>query len=266
MQIDIGNLRKEIVELLKQPIKKTTKTTSIPVALQVIERVVRPIIDTEILRHDLLGQYDILGGCDDCLESKKLKKAKVLGSGAFGTVFDIGSARCIKVETIFDAKIGLGIENAILMGKKKVGPKVHKWHLCGCNSAVYLVMEMDKISGMTLGSWLRKKTRGIKELDDMYASVKKKIQKMKASGVTHNDLHADNVMIDKSNVPWIIDFTYNPDGNEWVLQAIDQYRKDDSRAANIFTRLCDTGVIDITTDVSVIDSDIVKRMQHWKHQ
>jgi hypothetical protein len=38
------------------------------------------------------------------------------------------------------------VEEAILMGgKKKIGPKVHKWHLWECNSTVYLVMEMDKI-------------------------------------------------------------------------------------------------------------------------
>jgi hypothetical protein len=84
MDIDVGKLRKEIVEILKQPIKKTAKTTKTTPELQGIENAVRPIIEAEILRHDLLDRHDILG-CN-CLESKKLKADT--GSGAFRTVFD----------------------------------------------------------------------------------------------------------------------------------------------------------------------------------
>jgi hypothetical protein len=34
-------------------------------------------------------------------------------AGAFGTVFDIGKGRCIKVENVFSSKIVKGVEEAI---------------------------------------------------------------------------------------------------------------------------------------------------------
>jgi hypothetical protein len=52
----------------------------------------------------------------------------------------------------------------------------------------------------------------------MFQDVRRKLQNENIR-VSHSDLHSDNVMIDRSGVPWIIDFTYNPDGMEMALHA-----------------------------------------------
>jgi hypothetical protein len=238
VQMNVDKLRGAIVRALKASKPSGAK---VPPATRESLQWLTPIIEAEALRHDLLRKHDVLDGCDDCLEVERLRKAKVLGNGAFGTVFDVGKGRCIKVERVRDAGIAQGVCDAVRMGELRVGVRVHKWHMCECAGSVYLVTEMDRVDGATLQAWLNVKSRKDADIRKLQAALKRKIARMKGAGVVHHDLHPGNVMVDMAGVPWIIDFTYDPPC--WALYAIERRLGSDRRVSRVVAHLLESGAI-----------------------
>jgi predicted Ser/Thr protein kinase len=182
-------------------------------------------------RSPILKIIQIISGCKECLNIKLIDKAKLLGSGAFGWVFDIGKGLAMKVEIIRDAVAAVqGVPTAIKAGKAGIGPKVHSWKVCDCVHSLYLVTVMDKIIGKTLYDFLKKSkvADNSKVVTSVKTALETKLKKMAKLGIIHQDLHEGNIMVDTKNEPWIIDFTYDAfvgSNVEKALAMVDAYSR-----------------------------------------
>jgi predicted Ser/Thr protein kinase len=214
MQVDYTKLHERVRSLLTAQLAPAEPPKH-SIVLEIVEGVVR----AETVRKDLLGEdVAITAGCDECLDFKTLKKAKVLGRGYFGVVFDVGKGRAMKVEFVQEAAaVTDGVPIAVKAGKAGIGPKVHSWRVCDCGQHTYLVIVMDKINGKTLDDWLHKakSTKGSEaRVARVRAALLSKIKKMAKVGVEHLDLHPGNIMVDAKDELWIIDFTYRARGRD----------------------------------------------------
>ena len=124
MQVNYDKLHERIRILLAANLEAKELPDYSPV-LQIVETAVH----AETIRNDLLRKnVVIMGGCEECLDMKILKKAKVLGKGSFGIVFDIWQGRAMKVERVVNATaVTNGVPIAVKAGKLGIGPKVHSW-------------------------------------------------------------------------------------------------------------------------------------------
>lgn len=234
MQVDFQLLETRIRALVAEA-RKTSKAAPDPKKQSDAPKFtwgLTKVIESEILRADIIDKgAKITHGCEDCLQHAKIKKAKVLGRGAFGTVFDLGK-NALKVEKVgrfdLDGTLAAG-KVAARMGELGVGPKVAHWRICECRFATYLVIEMAKIKGTTIGDLFNgdKKWAPAKKAKTLQL-LREKVIKMNKAGVVHNDMHWGNVMVDKKGVPWIIDFGIvereHPSGN---LGLVDGWIKGD---------------------------------------
>lgn len=252
MQVNTDVLSARIKALLKVPTDDTHAAPKRDDHRDPMFVYVLPLINGEIVRNALKSKAPV-DDCDGLF--KKLRTAKILGSGYSGTVFDIGAKRVVKVERVYmkpdgtveAANVG---EVARKMGALGVGPKVYSWQLCDCaTSSIFSVLEMEKITGMSLRQWL-----GGNRTDAQKAKVRKalsaKVDKMNKAGVIHSDLHDENILVDKQGVPWIIDFTFlqkKHDDNKDVLIHFDQRsRRDMEKPLAVFKALVEEGTIQLT--------------------
>lgn len=68
------------------------------------------------------------------------------------------------------------------------------------------VMVMYKMDGMLLEDFLIKTCMDTSKWIPVIENLETKIKKMHDLGIAHLDLHQNNILIDKSSIPWIIDF------------------------------------------------------------
>lgn len=252
MQVNTDVLSARIKALLKVPYDSVHEASKRDDHRDPTFVYVLALINGEIVRNALKNKAPV-EDCDGVF--KKLRTAKILGSGYSGTVFDIGAKRVVKVERVYlkpdgsveAANVG---EIARKMGTLRVGPKVHSWQLCDCAaSSMFSVLEMEKISGTSLRQWL---TAG--PTDAQKAKVRKalsdKIAKMNKAGVFHSDLHEENILVDKKGVPWIIDFTFlakKHNDNKDVLENFDRRdRRDMHKPLAVYRALVEEGTIKVT--------------------
>ena len=69
---------------------------------------------------------------------------------------------------------------------------------------VYIAMEF--VDGQTLGAWLEEAPRAWTDVVRVFAAVAEGLQSMHELGIVHRDLKPDNILVDGSGRPRIIDF------------------------------------------------------------
>ncbi|HMF41396.1 MAG TPA: bifunctional serine/threonine-protein kinase/formylglycine-generating enzyme family protein [Polyangia bacterium] len=149
---------------------------------------------------DMLGRYVVL---------------KQLGAGAMGVVYaayDPELDRKIAIK-ILRPEQGKGdstrhrerlVREAKAMAKLS-HPNVGAIHDVGVHgSQVFLAMEF--LSGGTLRDWVDAKKRPWREIVRMFIEVGRGLAGAHAEGLIHRDFKPDNVLIDKSGVPKVVDF------------------------------------------------------------
>ena len=153
-------------------------------------------------------------------------RVTMVGRGTFGTVVKSWTpGRCVKIERIIGCDpldaCAASLSVAERMGSIGVGPNVYAWRViqCQCDATDHsdqtiLVIEMDIVPGTTLHEW-RLARRYIHtdsskdgEMGVLVDALVAKVKMMNGLGVRHNDLNVHNVMVDKANVPWLIDYTF----------------------------------------------------------
>jgi predicted Ser/Thr protein kinase len=148
----------------------------------------------------------------------KFGKAPVLGKGAFATVYDVGAGRCVKIEKLdpglSDRALITPLATAIWAGGAGIAPRVHTWQVWRDDRVgdAVLVLEMDRIDGAALGSWVLAEGRSRLDVMHMARLLRSCILALGRAEVSHNDLHLFNVMVSDCKVsgsprPWLIDFT-----------------------------------------------------------
>lgn len=234
MQVSVSKLTSHIRKIVPELIREGSAPKSpklrgdVPKSVgDAILELIGPMIDAEYTRAGLLMRGAILGeSCKKCLPFGKLKRAKVLGRGFNGTVFDLGGTRALKVESLsqelvpvdkdgqvpdrgrpFDAAVAMLGKAAQRMGELQIGPKVHGWKVCVCPRTVLLAVEMDKVEGRTLAAFINDKKVTKAQMAKVRTILTQKLQKMHEAGLVHADFHEGNVLVDRKNEPWIIDFS-----------------------------------------------------------
>ncbi len=208
MKLLNGRVRTLVAQVRAQKDQRRTsaKDDGVPAVLQGLTQ----LVQAEIVRAKILEKgAKVTGDCETCLDTKRLRTAKVLGKGYFGTVFDLG-ASALKVERIWPHVINDTLQSgstAKRMGAIGVGPKVRSWRVCDCPGAMYYLLEMDKLRGVTLGDFLRGGASE-KAKAATLSLLRAKVRRMNKAGVVHADLHGENVMVDRKGVPWVIDFAF----------------------------------------------------------
>jgi hypothetical protein len=246
MDIDYDKLTKRVRELLcsklePKPMPSGGYETSI----------VSSIVASEKLRLNLSNTkgVKILGGCDECLDMRKLKTAKRLSSDYGGSVFDLGSkGGVVKVKELHsEAMAKDSIAAAIQIGKLGVGPKISSWRVCECGNDLYLVVQMDKIErGTPLRKWLNKR-RAKADVAKLQAKLEAKTQKMKNAGIEFTNMWSDNVMVDGKGEPWVIGFGYLPykfeASIEWMFR--DHGKRQSNEEGAIYAALVREGLVSV---------------------
>ena len=164
----------------------------------------------DLMCHPLLVTLCEGGTCS--MSGSDFKSADIVGRGAFATVFELGLCRCVKVERTMCAmsmEIKLrSIATAQAMGEAVLGPRVHAWRIVQHETSMCIVLEMDRIDGRTLRTWLSEEKRTREQVQEVCDRVAPKVGRMHSMGFRHNDLHVSNIMLDRADTPWLIDFTF----------------------------------------------------------
>ena len=149
--------------------------------------------------------------------------AKVIGQGAFGTMFDVPSPPCLTKIPKGVSRVAIKIEKigeyfdfyqsppyvmeAYKIAKKAaeldIGPKIYDVFVT-LNEAGYaqIVKVQELIHG---SSWENMQWKSDAQKKKAVAILEKKIVKMNKNGILHHDLHTGNVMVTKDDV-YIVDF------------------------------------------------------------
>lgn len=139
-----------------------------------------------------------------------------LGSGAYGTVFDVGKGRVAKLiqlfqprgrnrsaREVFDSEVDM-MKRAARLG---VGPPLHDSYACCSKFGVcYGIIVMDRVKGVTLREWLNSQNHTPAQIEKVRAALLSAIEKLHKGGVYHNDLHPGNVIVVNNKDVRIIDY------------------------------------------------------------
>lgn len=165
------------------------------------------------VRQDRVSKVGHLG----CLAG--LSPIKQLGEGSDGQVWLLESGEAAKVGTFIDGtnvpdelsfstieQVIQEIAAARAAGKASISPRVSDaWFCCSASQCAY-VIKMDAVDGgVDMGEWVtRQSEASIARMKDRLEALTLKLNGL---GIFHNDLHENNVMIDRFERPWIIDFS-----------------------------------------------------------
>jgi len=119
-----------------------------------------------------------------CELLKSLPQMVKLGEGEFGSVYDVGNNRVMKVTR---DKVDKNILD--MASSSGVGPRIFGFELCPTGETYYIQQKL-------VDQFKLKYEQQLPEL----------ITRMFESGLLHNDLHTDNMMADETGRLYLIDF------------------------------------------------------------
>lgn len=155
---------------------------------------------------DLLYKY-LKKNSDIKLNNKKIEKysfRQLMGEGVFAKVYSLSNNKVIKIintnmynlapndEYLIDSLINeINIMNKIK--NTNIGPKIFDYWMSKNKNIlnVYIVMEYK---GITLNKWLLNN----KLTETHKKKIKNKIKRLHEMNIIHNDLHEDNILVDKN--------------------------------------------------------------------
>ncbi len=135
-------------------------------------------------------------------------KSKILGSGAFGTVYEIDSKTAVKISKIHyekesNQKINLmeKIKLEYLISKKagdlEIGPKVFSHLICKNDNGFFHIILMENLQKKgtkTLTEWLNKNKTEIKR-QSILKKIKQKVDKLHKHNIIHSDIWSNNILV-----------------------------------------------------------------------
>lgn len=158
-----------------------------------------------------------------CIQPKidqlALHMNQLLGSGSYGSAYllcDHDVKKCntvLKLTVLFEPsdeiKAKQEFELAQLAADVKLGPAVYKPWTCPVQDATnrqLSCMAMQYIQGPTLHRVLEEKLYPSVQLSRIFEHLFKRLVDFHVRGAIHNDLHAANILIDRFNNAWVVDY------------------------------------------------------------
>ena len=155
---------------------------------------------------------------ESCIKSKyDVNKMESIGSGAFGNAFKITTKdkKTYAIKVIDFSKLetedvqfyiqDLSIKNiekeasiAKKMGELNIGPKIHDVYYCISNGIIKYYFVMDYMNQGTLNGYTEK-NKITKLPNEHIKQIMNKIHKMHKHGIIHDDLHMNNILVNKKN-------------------------------------------------------------------
>jgi len=159
----------------------------------------------------------------ECM-AKFYKTSKIIGKGAFGTMFDSPRPDCIpnipkdvkhvavKVEILSDYydyyQSPAAVASAYTITKKAaslgVAPNIYDCFISVNENGMPVIIKVYELINGT--AWANMEWKSEAQKNRAIADLEKKIIKMNKNGIIHHDLHTENVMVSKSNEVFIVDF------------------------------------------------------------
>ncbi|ATW62846.1 APH-like putative serine/threonine kinase [Synechococcus phage S-CBWM1] len=141
-----------------------------------------------------------------------LRNGERLGNGAYGVVYAKGEL-AVKVGRLTYEEVKMGVE-ASEMG---LGPKILVAPSLNNRSPKDMfegVMVMKRVRGTTFGNLDHNEQFDPEFVAQAYTSLYEKQKKMHEAGISHNDFHTGNIMIQNTGEAVIIDWAFAKKG-EW---------------------------------------------------
>lgn len=226
-----------------------------PLLEQTISDVVREKRFKGLRTVDAAG--DVSGPACIAALGRKKKPPRMLGEGFFGEIYEHPSdrTRVLKIVTHARADPESAIKEAELMKRAAaagVSPKFHGVRVCRGKGALVdkrlVIFEMGKME-RTLQDWVTGEPRSHEEKKRMVKKIDAKLQKLHALGISHQDIHPENVMVDSKGQPFIIDFGEATDATDlpgmvsetavWLVNRIMRGMNDSKFRNNNMNRVID---------------------------
>lgn len=147
--------------------------------------------------------------CLDALQESE-RTPSLLGEGAYGSVFRHPSkpGRVLKVvdnKNVDYSYVLREVEITRAASDLGVAPRFHNaYTCCGDNYECLVMIEMDAVD-QTLYEWLDK-PRPEKQMRAVLESLKRLLSTLHSNGIVHHDIHLGNVMLDKKNRVFVVDY------------------------------------------------------------
>ena len=206
----------------------------VPIARKAALRFLSPFVKREMFRRALVavkrvvhlaeavgegGKSALVRKCLDGAKDAKAKKAVAelqrIGEGVFADVFAIDRDRAAKLVMIGEGKWRgstlAEFETEVAMSraaaKAGVGPAVYDAFPCFADAEgrIAAIMVMRRVHGVVLSEWLRSNPTDARR-QKMADRLEKAINKLHAASVFHHSMNPENVMVEKGDVPVIIDY------------------------------------------------------------
>lgn len=159
----------------------------------------------------------------ECM-SKFYKASKIIGKGAYGTMFNTPRPDCIpkipkdmkhvaiKVETLYDYydqyQSPAAVSHAYEITKKAaslgIAPDIYDCFISVNENGIPVIIKVYELIHGT--AWAEMEWKSDAQKRRAIADLESKIIKMNKNGIIHHDLHTGNVMVSKSNEVFIVDF------------------------------------------------------------
>lgn len=171
---------------------------------------------------------------DDFIANKYKIEPMPLSTGFFGNIYDINKNKIVKIQKIlifdylvlnekeFKEEIYKEFNLLKKTSKYKFSPKPYKMYFIIVDSYIYKCIEMEKINGIELSRYLLTASKNDKI--KIYNQVKEILNKLDKLKIMHNDLHYENILVEKSrNKPniYIIDYglseTHNKLNSKYIF-------------------------------------------------
>ncbi len=162
---------------------------------------------------EILEELEVADIAIGMVLNERYEMLREIGAGGMGHVYqardrdldEVVALKVLRAEFSADASIQKRFLREIKLTRMITHPHVVKVFDTGKYKGNRYI-SMEYIEGMSLDEWLRKGKRDIRTLLAIIAKILQGVQAAHSQGIVHRDLKPQNVLVDRSQNPHVLDF------------------------------------------------------------